>query len=87
MRGSLSRKRALTFLCFWLAIIVIVLGSLVGCTENIAIAPKPAEADPQFVLERRSKSDSVPDIYVIRDKVNNKLIYAVPGCGIAVEDE
>lgn len=60
---------------------------VVGCTENVVVAPRPAEADPQFVLERRSRSDSLPDIYVFRDKVNNKLIYAVPGCGIAVEDE
>lgn len=60
---------------------------VVGCNENIAVAPKPAEADPQFVLERRSRSDSVPDVYVIRDKVSGKVIYAVPGCGIAVEDK
>lgn len=69
------------------AVIVVGLLALAGCDENIVVAPKPAEADPQFVLERRSRSDSVPDIYVFRDKVNGKLIYAVPGCGIAVEDK
>lgn len=61
--------------------------AVVGCNENIVVAPKPAEADPQFILERKAKSDSYPDIYVFRDKVNGKLIYAVPGCGIAVEDK
>jgi hypothetical protein len=63
---------------------------VVGCeTPNYVVAPKPAEADPQFVIERelRSKSGGLW-IRVVRDKVNNKLVYVTPGSGIAVvEDE
>lgn len=69
---------------------VVSLVGLAACAEeNLAVAPKPVEANPQFVLERRMRDQSgnTPSVYVIRDKVNNKLIYAVPGCGIAVEDE
>lgn len=69
------------------AVVFLLALSAVACNENYTVAPKPAEADPQFVLERKMTSDSVPDVYVIRDKVNGKLIYAVPGCGIAVEDK
>lgn len=64
---------------------------LAGCESksNMVVAPKPAEANPQFVLERKNVStwgEDTPSIYVFRDNVNGKLIYAVPGCGIAVED-
>lgn len=64
--------------------------AVVGCeTPNYVVAPKPAEADPQFVIERELRS-TTGDLWirVVRDKVNNKLIYVTPGSGIAVvEDE
>lgn len=71
-------------------LVVFTIFVVVSCgEENLAVAPKPAEANPQFVLERRMRdpNGNTPSVYVIRDKVNNKLIYAVPGCGIAVESE
>lgn len=61
--------------------------AVVGCDKNVVYLPPPAESDPQFVIERRSRSDSAPDVWVIRDKVNGTLIYAVPGCGVAVIEE
>jgi hypothetical protein len=61
---------------------------LVGCeTPNYVVAPKPAEADPQFVIEREMTNDMGDvKVRVIRDKVNGKLIYVTPGAGIAVVD-
>lgn len=72
---------------------LLVVASLVGLAAcgsyNMVEAPRPAEADPQFILERKmsDQSGNTPSVYVIRDKVNNKLIYVTPGAGIAVEDE
>lgn len=69
-------------------LVVVSLVGLAACgSENLVEAPKPSEADPQFVLERRMISTTMPNIYVFRDKVNGKLIYVTPGAGIAVEDE
>lgn len=63
---------------------------LAGCEPvNYVEAPKPAEVDPQFIVERRvrDKSGPVPTVYVIRDKVNGNLLYVTPGSGIAVIEE
>lgn len=71
-------------------LVVVSLVGLAACgNENLVKAPKPPEADPQFVLERRMISTVMPNIYVyvFRDKVNGKLIYVTPRAGIAVEDE
>ena len=46
--------------------------------------PKPAEADPQFVLERSMLSNKHPNIYVFRDKVNGNILYLTGQGGIAV---
>ena len=70
-----------------LLVVLFAIG-LVACeSENLVVAPKAPEVDPQFVLERRMMSNVMPNIYVFRDKVNGKLIYVTPGAGIAVEDE
>jgi hypothetical protein len=60
-----------------------------GCeTPNYVVAPKPAEADPQFVIEREMTNDlGDVRVRVIRDKVNGNLIYVTPGSGIAVIKE
>lgn len=57
------------------------------CNQNVTVAPKPVESDPQFVVERQMIGVNVPTVYVIRDKVNGKLLYVTPKSGVAVEDE
>jgi hypothetical protein len=68
-----------------LLVVLFAIG-LAACNDNWVKAPKPPESDPQFVLERTMSSATVT-VYVVRDKVNGKLIYITPGAGVAVEDE
>jgi len=68
-----------------LLVVLFAIG-LAACNDNWVKAPKPPESDPQFVLERTMISASVT-VYVVRDKVNGKLIYITPGAGVSVEDE
>ena len=67
-----------------LLVVLFAIG-LAACNENWVHAPKPPESDPQFVLERTMSSVGVT-IYVVRDKVNGKLIYVTPAAGVYVED-
>lgn len=69
------------------AFLLLLALSLLGCRDNIMVAPPPPEADPQFVLERKTILPGGSVIFVVRDKVNNKLIYVTPGSGVKVEKE
>jgi hypothetical protein len=71
------------------SLLLLPLLATLGCeTPNYVVAPKPAEADPQFVIEREMTNDMGDvKVRVIRDKVNGKLIYVTPGAGIAVVEE
>lgn len=64
-----------------------VLLFLTACDENVVKAPPPAEKDPQFVIERTMLEAGSRTMYVVRDKVNGKLIYITPGAGIAVVED
>jgi hypothetical protein len=65
--------------------LAIIALSMTACTENLVEAPKPPEQDAQFVLER--KMSTYPNLYVFRDKVNNKLIYMSKRGGIDVVED
>jgi hypothetical protein len=67
-------------------LVVLFAIGLAACNENWVRAPKPPESDPQFVLERSMNSATI-SIFVLRDKVNGKLIYVTPGAGVAVSED
>jgi len=68
----------------WVSAIFLLAGILVSCgSDNVARLPKPAESDPQFVIERSFNNTSCM-VYAVRDKVNGNLFYMSQGCGLAI---
>lgn len=56
--------------------------AVVGCDSNVVYLPPPAESDPQFMIMRRYHSESAPDVWVIKDKVNGREFYVTHDGGM-----
>lgn len=69
---------------FWAVTIPLLALACVACSsDNVSSLPKPAESNPQFVVERSFYNQSCA-VYAVRDKVNGKLFYMSSGCGLAI---
>jgi hypothetical protein len=65
---------------------VLALG-FAACDDNVVKAPKAAESDPQFVVEREMTYEGYKRVIVVRDKINGNLIYITPEAGVFVRED
>jgi hypothetical protein len=67
------------------SVIALVLLLSVACGKNVDIQRKAEATGNDFVVERIANISGLQTIFVVRDKVNGKLLYITPGAGVWVE--